>query len=355
MIWNIFVTYQLNNLSTKIFVTGGTGFLGSYIIKELVEKGYAVRAIRRTNSRVPFYIPAEILDKVEWVEGDVLDVVSLEEAMEGMDVVIHAAAIVSFWKQERKEMYKVNVDGTANIVNMALDKNIKRLVHISSVAALGRMKNGGSVNEERKWEESKINTHYARSKQRAEMEVWRGAGEGLDVVILNPSTILGYGDWNNSSCAVFKNVFDEFGWYSMGVNGFVDVEDVARAVVMLMKSDICEERFIINGENWSFKKLLDTIAGSFGKKKSGREITSIILAMAFMLENVKSMFTGKKPLLTKESAKVALSKTVFENQKFLKAMPEFSFTPLSESISKACEKYSAGIHSMQPHSDKLYL
>ena len=338
-----------------ILVTGGTGFLGSYLIKELVEKGYSVRAIRRRNSRVPFYIPAEIFDKVEWVEGDILDVISLEDAMEGVEVVIHAAAIVSFWKQERKEMYKVNVEGTANVVNIALEKNIKRLVHISSVAALGRKKDGGSVNEERKWEESKINTHYARSKQKAEMEIWRGAGEGLDIVILNPATILGFGDWNASSCAVFKNVYDDFGWYSMGVNGFVDVEDVARATILVMESNLSDERFIINGDNWSFKKLLDTIAEGFGKKKPHREITPLLLAVARRLENIKSIFTGKKSLLTKESAKVALSKTFFDNQKLLKALPGFTYTSIAESIRNACEKYNDSIHSMQPPSDKPYL
>ena len=127
-------------------------------------------------------------------------------------------------------MYQVNVEGTANVVNMALEKNVRRLIHISSVAALGRTTTGGSVNEEKKWEESKVNTHYAKSKYKGELEVWRGISEGLDGVILNPSTILGYGDWNNSSCAIFKNIYEEFKWYTPGINGFVDVEDVARAV-----------------------------------------------------------------------------------------------------------------------------
>ena len=165
-------------MSTKILVTGGTGFLGSYIIKELVEKNFRVRAIRRSN-KLPAYIPKEIFDKVEWVDGDILDVISLEEAMEGIDTVIHAAAIVSFVKKDREQMYRVNVEGTANVVNMALEKNVRRLIHISSVAALGRTTTGGSVNEEKKWEESKVNTHYAKSKYKGELEVWRGISEGL--------------------------------------------------------------------------------------------------------------------------------------------------------------------------------
>jgi nucleoside-diphosphate-sugar epimerase len=322
-----------------VLVTGGTGFLGAYIIKQLVEKNYAVRAIRRHNN-LPGFIPAEIFNKVEWVEGDVLDVVSLEDAMDGIDTVIHSAAIVSFTKKEQKQMYKVNVEGTANVVNIALEKNINRLVHISSIAALGRKAEGGYVNEEKKWEESKVNTHYAKSKYKAELEIWRGISEGLNAVILNPSTILGYGDWNTGSSAIFKKVYEEFRWYTPGVNGFVDVEDVAAAAVLLMESDISEERFIINGDNWPFRKLMDTMANSFGKRKPVRQTTPFLLGIAWRMEKLRSIFTGQKPILTKESAKVAHSKTYFDNTKFLKTFPQFSFTPLEQTIQRACEKYT---------------
>jgi len=321
-----------------ILVTGGTGFLGSYIIKHLVEKGYAVRAIRRSTV-LPFWISKDILDKVEWIEGDVLDVVALEEAMDGINTVIHAAAVVSFVKKDRKKMYQVNVDGTANVVNMMLEKNVKRLVYISSVAALGRTATGGHVNEEKKWEESKVNTHYAISKFKAELQVWRGIAEGLEAVILNPSTILGYGDWNSSSCAIFKNVYKGFKWYSPGINGFVNVEDVAKVTTLIMESDITGERFIVNGDTWSFRKLQDCMADVFGKKRPSKEATPFLLGIAWRMERLKSFFSGNKPLLTKESARVAISRTWFENDKLLKALPGFSFTALEESIKKACEKY----------------
>jgi len=330
-------------LSTKILVTGGTGFLGSYIIKELVEKNVRVRAIRRSN-KLPSYIPQEVFSKVDWVDGDILDVISLEEAMEGVDTVIHAAAIVSFAKKDREQMYRVNVEGTANVVNMALEKNVRRLIHISSVAALGRTTTGGTVNEEKKWEESKVNTHYAKSKYKGELEVWRGVSEGLNGVILNPSTILGYGDWNSSSCAIFKNIYEEFKWYTPGINGFVDVEDVARVVVSMLDNDVNEQRFVVNGDNWAFKKLMDTIAESLGKKKPSRQTTPLLLNIAWRTEKLKSFFTRKKPLLTRESARVAISKTLFENDKLLKALPGFSFTPLQQTILKASKKYLDGIN-----------
>ncbi|HUM97194.1 MAG TPA: SDR family NAD(P)-dependent oxidoreductase [Chitinophagaceae bacterium] len=321
-----------------ILVTGGTGFLGSYIIKHLVEKGYKVRAIRRS-SKLPTWMDESVFKNVEWVEGDVLDVVALEEAMEGVEAVIHSAAVVSFFKKERKTMYQVNIDGTANVVNLMLEKNINRLVYISSVAALGRTAGGSHVDEDRKWEESKINTHYAITKHKAEMEVWRGISEGLDAVILNPSTILGFGDWTTGSCAIFKNIQKGINWFTPGINGFVDVEDVAKATVQILESDITEQRFIVNGHTWPFKKLQETIAENFGKKKPTRAANAFLLGIAWRIEKLKSIFTGNKPLLTKESAKVACSQTWFENEKLLKALPGFSYRPLEETIKKACDQY----------------
>jgi dihydroflavonol-4-reductase len=231
---------------------------------------------------------------------------------------------------------------------MAMEKNIPRLVHISSIAALGRTAHGGQVDEEKKWEESKMNTHYAKSKYRAELEVWRAMGEGLNAVIVNPATILGYGDWNVSSCAIFKSCYNEFNWYSPGINGFVDVEDVARATVLLMESSYNDQRFIINGDNWPFKQLLETIADGFGKKRPSRQTTTLIVSLAWRMEKIKSLFTGQRPLLTRESARVAHSKTYFANDKILKALPGFSFTPLQESIRKACEKYLTRANKLQP-------
>ena len=260
--------------------------------------------------------------------------------MEGIDTVIHSAAIVSFINKHKREMQLVNVDGTANVVNISLEKNVKKLIHISSVAALGRTAGGGHVNEEKKWEESKVNTHYAKSKYRAELEVWRGVAEGLDAVILNPSTIIGYGDWNSGSCAIFKNIYEGFSWYAPGINGFVDVEDVAKVTVMLMESELTEQRFIVNGDTWPFQKLMNTIADSFGKKRPTRKITPLLLKLAWRLEKLKAFFTGNRPLLTKESARVAMSKTYFENDKLLKSFPHFSFTPLDVAIQNACSKYA---------------
>ena len=327
-----------------VLVTGGTGFLGAYIIKELVNKGIPVRAIRRSNN-LPSFIPVSILEQVNWVEGDVLDLVGLEASMEGIDTIIHSAAKVSFNNKERQEMFRINIGGTANMVNIAIEKNIRHFVHVSSVAALGRKNNSTIVTEEKQWEDSKVNTNYAISKYKAEMEVWRGIGEGLQAVIVNPSTILGYGNWNSSSCAIFKTAYTEFPWYTSGINGFVDVEDVARAIMLLAQRNISGERFILNSDNWSFKQLLTTIADGFGKKHPSRHATQTLGRIAWRIEKLKKFFSGKAPLLTEESARVAQSKTFFDNGKILRFLPGFSFTPLQQTISKACENY---LKNLQP-------
>jgi dihydroflavonol-4-reductase len=325
-----------------ILVTGGTGFLGAYILRELVQRGLPVRAIRRS-AKLPFFIDKSILEKVEWVEGDILDVVSLQEAMQGVDRIIHSAAVVSFHSADRERMRQVNVDGTANVVNVALEEGVRRLVHISSVAALGRTKEGGLVDESKKWSETKSNTAYARSKYAAEMEVWRGFSEGLEGAVLNPSTILGYGDWHQSSCAIFHNAWRGFPWYTEGVNGFVGVEDVARAAVEILESDISEKRFIVNGDNWSFHKLLDAMADGFGKKRPSKEATPFLGSIAWRAEALKSALTGSKALLTKESARVAHSRTTFDNRAIQGALPGFGFTPLEEVIAEACAKYKEAV------------
>ena len=327
-----------------VLVTGGTGFIGSYIIKNLIEKGYTVRAIRRSD-KFPFYIPPEVLNKVQWIDGNILDIISLNDAIKGVDAVIHSAAIVSFSKKERRQMYKVNVEGTANVVNAAVENKVNRFLHISSVAALGRTTKTETVTEQKKWEENKNNTHYAISKHHSELQVWRGFAEGLEGVVINPSTVLGYGDWHQSSCAIFKNAYKEFPWYTNGINGFAGVEDVAETAVQLLFSNITQKKFIVNAENWSFQQLFNTVADGFHKKRPYKKATRSMGEIAWRLEKLKEVFTGKKALLTRETAKVAHSKTSFDNSALLKALPGFQFTPLEIVIKNSCEKYLNALQS----------
>lgn len=328
----------------KVLVTGASGFLGSYLLSALLQQGYQVRALVRQQKR-PAWIDPAALAGVEWVEGDILDILSLEEAMEDMDAVIHSAAMVSFAPKDKQQLYQINTSGTAHVVDVAIEKKIKRLVHISSVAALGRIAGGGVVNENAKWKEGPLHTHYARSKFQAELQAWRGFAEGLDTVIVNPSTILGYGNWEQSSCAIFKQLYDGFRWYTSGLNGFVDVRDVARATVMLLEKANSGQRYIVNGDNWTFQQLQFCIADGFKRKRPSMKASGLLLGLAWRIEAIRSLLTGKRPLLTRESARVARSATRFDNSKLLRDFPDFLYTPLEQTILEACKKYEQQVAS----------
>lgn len=330
----------------KVFITGGTGFLGAYIIQTLVQKGYQVTALRRSE-RLPFFIDPVFFKEVRWIKGDLFDTEALREGMSDADGVIHAAAMVSLHASDRALLFRNNVEGTANVVNVAIEAGIQRFVHVSSIAAIGRLESGALVTEDQKWDSERKTTYYAKSKYQAELEVWRGMAEGLNGVIANPSTILGYGDWDQSSCAIFKNVYQEFPWYTNGINGFVDVQDVAEAIVRLMISDRQNERYIISAENWSFRDLFNSIADGFQKRRPSKRATPLLSGIAWRLELLKSLFIRTRPLLTSESARVANSITRFSNEKLLEALPGFSFTPLDETVQHACRKYLAHLEKLK--------
>jgi dihydroflavonol-4-reductase len=201
---------------------------------------------------------------------------------------------------------------------------------------LGRIRENETITEEMMWTEESSNSLYGKSKYLGEMEVWRGIGEGLEAVIVNPSLILGGGDWSKGSSEIFRSVYNEFPWYSEGVTGVVDVKDVARAMILLMNSEINKERFIISAWNLSYKEIFTAIAGCFGKREPGKRVTPFLASVVWRWEAVKSVFTGKPPLVTKETARTALAKVYFDNSKFLKAMPGFAFTPINQTIKKTC-------------------
>lgn len=314
-----------------IFITGATGLLGSCLIKMLADKNAGIKALYRTE--IPFNHPG-----IEWVKGDILDVVLLEEIMHGVDEVYHCAGKVSFNPKEKKQLFKTNVEGTANVVNAALNTGVKRLLHVSSVAALGRIRENMVITEELRWTEETSNSVYGESKYLAELEVWRGIAEGLDAVIVNPTIILGAGNWNTGSSEIFKTIYKEFPYYSDGVTGFVDVQDVATAMIILMQSNISAKKFIISAENISYKALFYMIAAAFNKNPPQKKITPIMANAVWRLEAVKSFVTGKAPFITKETARTALAKVYFDNSKFLTAIPSFSYTSLQESVDRICKE-----------------
>ncbi|ASZ10302.1 NAD-dependent epimerase/dehydratase family protein [Chitinophaga pendula] len=314
-----------------ILVTGGTGFLGSHLLRSLVHAGKPVRALYRRE--IPHQLQ-DVREKIEWIQGDILDVVHLEAAMQGISQVYHSAAAVSFRPDDRAQMMRINIEGTANIVNLAIDAGVRKLVHVSSVSSIGRAKVGHLIDEDCDWVESPNNTAYAVSKYHSEMEVWRGIAEGLDAVIVNPSIILGSGFWHDGSGMLFKNAWKEFPYYTEGINGFVDVEDVVAAMIALMDSDITEQRFILSGDNWSYLDLFSEMARHMGKKPPHIAVKPWMAALVWRYEKVKGWFTGKKPLITRETAHTAQLKIHYSSQRVMDALPGFQFRPLQQTIER---------------------
>jgi nucleoside-diphosphate-sugar epimerase len=277
--------------------------------------------------------------QVNWIQGDILDVMFLAEVMEDCDKVYHCAGLVSFSPKRIKDLFKINVDGTANVVNACLAAGVSKLIHVSSVASLGRKRNGQTVTENVKWDDNANPSVYGKTKYLGELEVWRGIAEGLNAVIVNPVIILGKGDWHSGSGATFKNAYNEFPWFTEGSSGFVDGEDVAKAMVMLMDSEITAERFILSAENWTYRGLFTAMAKGFGKKPPSRKVTPWLAALVWRLEAIKGWITGQDPLLTKETAETAQQTVKFDNTKILKTLQDFSFKPLQQTIEESCSYY----------------
>lgn len=327
-----------NSDQAQILVTGSAGLVGNELIKQLLFAGEKVRAVYH-HTPVTLSHPS-----LETVSCDILDVISLEKVMQGIKQVYHCAALVSYNPKDRQRLLTINIEGTANVVNACLTEGIDKLIHVSSVAALGRIRPGEMVTEKMNWTEESSNSIYGKSKYYGEMEVWRGVAEGLKAAIVNPSLILGGDNWETGSSAIFKNAFNEFKWYTEGVSGCVDVRDVARVMILLMQSDISGERFILSGENVPFRELFTSIAKCFGKKPPYKKVTPFLGELIWRLEALKGKLTGGNLLLTRETVHTAQTKVYFDNSKILKALPEFHFKAINKTIEFTCNQLKEKYH-----------
>ena len=316
-----------------IFVTGASGLVGSHLIQSLLFKGKKVRALYRQS--VPVFAGS---DQCEWIKGDILDPIGLTEALEGVDYVYHCAAIVSFAPGAAAKMLQSNVEGTANVVNACLVQQIKKLIFVSSVAALGRIRENEAIDETMNWTPETSNSVYGQSKYLAELEVWRVMEEGLPMAIVNPVIILGAGDWNNGSSGIFKSAYNEFPWYTKGMSGFVDVLDVVDAMQLLMESEVTGQRYVLSADNLYYRDLFNSIATAFNKRLPYKKVTPFLAGIVWRLEALKGLITGKAPLLTKETAATAQAVVKFNNRKFLDAFPNFKYRNLEETIQRVARE-----------------
>ena len=323
-----------------IFVTGGTGLVGSHILLELSQKGEQFKALKRDSSSLSIcenifkhYNAEDLFEKINWVVGDVNDIPSLESGMQNCEQVLHCAAVVSFQPSDAELLKKVNIEGTANVMNVALSSGVKKVGFVSSIAALGRNSTEGIVDEECHFKHTKLDSNYALSKYYAEQEVWRAGKEGLDVVIVNPSVILGPGDWNKGSSQIFQKIHSGLKFYTPGSTGYVDVVDVANSLVALLFSDVKNERFIVNGANLKYRNCFDRIAVAFNIPKATIKVTPLLKEIAWRMESVRSYILGSKALLTRETANSAMTNSSFSTAK-IKEFINFNFTDIDVTIKK---------------------
>jgi len=341
------------NKTPDILVTGGTGLVGSHLLVHLVLKGEVVRAIYRKSSdldkvkRVFAYYSKEseqLFSSVQWVEADVTDIPSLKVAFLNIKQVYHCAALVSFSKNDAYRMRKVNIKGTANMVNLALSNKIEKFCFVSSIATLDKKEGKNSIDETNEWNPENNNYDYAISKYGAEMEVWRGSQEGLPVVIVNPGVIIGSGFWESNTGQFFTNAAKSFRYYTTGVTGFVGVVDVVKAMIQLMESKISNKNYVLVAENVSFQYIMTQIAIVLETKPPTKKVSPLMAKIAWRLAKVQSVFTRKPPMITKHSAKAAQQQYNYSSRKIQEEVG-FEFESLQDTIQRAGKRFSQDLVS----------
>lgn len=318
-----------------VFITGANGLIGSYICRHLLEHDYHVRALKRPNSDLSLL--NGVTDKIEWIEGDILDPYILEKAIEGVEWVIHCAAYISYESKDQDLMYRINVGGTANVVDACLNANKPNLLHISSVATIGRDKNSRLIDETYNTFDLEHTTGYAKSKYLSELEVWRGTTEGLNAVIVNPSLVIGPGDWTKSSTKIFKYVWDNNRFYTKGLANLVDVRDLSEILLKLMEAKLFGERFIISADSISYKKLFGKIADAFEKKAPDIEAKGGLIQLATYVDKLRALLTGKPRFITDELKQVASNEYIFDSTK-VKSKLGVSFRKTDDTILWCCKQ-----------------
>lgn len=326
-----------------ILVTGGTGLVGAHLLLNLAENGESVRAICReigaiekTKALFRLYQKEPLFSKIEWVQADIIDIPSLEMAFKNVDYVYHCAGLISYNPKDENKLRKINIEGTANIVNFCLHFNVKKLCHVSSISALGNLNsNEKQITESTEWNPEIPHSDYAISKYGSEMEIWRGQQEGLNVVIVNPGVIFGAvpnnQDWNHGSGLFFTEIKKGFPFYTNGLTAYVGVTDVVKIMIQLMKSDIVGKRFIVVSDNLTYKEVIFKIAENLTVKKPKIEAKPWMLAIAWRLDWFMSTFFRIKRKISKYNANSLTSGGYISNEKIKKAL-NFEFQSIDNVI-----------------------
>lgn len=335
-----------------ILVSGSTGFLGAHMACYLLQQHKKIKLIKRKSASLAefekifnyyfkhFSTDAKnaLFQSINWVEADILDIPQLEEAFLGVTEVYHCAAMVSFAQADKEKMDKTNVEGTANMVNLALINKVEKFCYISSIAAIGRSLSGATIDENCKWENSNLNSNYAISKYKAEMEVWRAKEEGLNVCLVNPGVILGYGDFTKGSIVLFNSVYKGMPFYTTGVNGYIDVQDITKVCYQLMEQNIFGQRYILVSESVSIKNLFFSMAKYLNVKPAKFKITPFLSEIAWRVFAIVRFLKLSNFSLTKETARASQKQYYYNNGKIMQTL-QFQFKPVEQTVKEVCTQF----------------
>jgi dihydroflavonol-4-reductase len=333
-------------LYNMILVTGATGLVGSHLLISLLEQNDTVKALCRSKKNIEkvkqvfsYKNKLSLFDKINWVEGDITDIPSLNKAFESITLVYHCAALISFEPKDEEKLRKVNIEGTANIVNCCIDFGVKKLCHVSSIAALGDTKEGETnITEETEWNPEKNHGDYAITKYGAEMEVWRGFQEGLEVLIVSPGVIFGYGFPEQGSSLIFKALKKGLSFYTKGKTGIIAVEDVVNSMVLLMHKNINGQQYTLVAENPTLDTILFTISKGLKIKKPSIYANKTLTSIAWRLDWFLSKILGKKRSFTRATAISSHSLDTYDNSK-VKAELNYTFKDMNSYLTTLSEVY----------------
>jgi dihydroflavonol-4-reductase len=327
-----------------ILVTGGTGLVGCHLLYQLVLENKKVNALHRKNSNLEvvkkvfsFYSQdyKSLFNKINWIEGDINNLSSLNHALKNITEVYHCAAFISFNKKDLEMMKKINIEGTANLVNCSIERKITKFCYVSTIAAVGE-RNNSLIDEECEWKEN--NNPYSETKHFAEMEVWRGIAEGLNAVIVNPGVIVGSGFWKRGSGAFITQVSRGMSYYPIGKTGFICVKDVVKIMIELMKKNIFSERFILVAENWKQKDFIYSICKNFNLEPPKKQASKSVMYLGLFLDLVRSKLLNKRRRLSRAIIKSGNSINEYSNEKIIKAL-NFKFSKVEDSIKETCKNF----------------
>jgi nucleoside-diphosphate-sugar epimerase len=328
-------------------ITGATGLVGAHVALQLLKQQKPVVAIKRLNSDITktkklfsYYTPdyEKLFQQIKWIDADICDIYAVLDALEGIDTVYHCAGFVSFNKKDIKQLYKTNAEGTANIVNACLEKNIKTLCHVSSIATLQNPDITKNIDESVYWKSFPNASDYAISKYNGEREVWRGIEEGLNAIIVNPSIILGPGFWNQSSGKLISTCYKGTPFYTNGSSSIVNAMDVANCMIALVDKNHTGKRYILSENNYSFKEIVSTIQKQFHKKEPHIHAGKTLLTLAKCVDSLRHLLTGKEQMITTNMIHSALEENTYSNTRVTKAL-DYAFTPFSETVPFICNAY----------------